>query len=137
MTGGLPRISARARFVQTAAGMPTPTLFDQATPNRQGFRYVTPAAVAAHRDAHIVDVRQPAEFTDSLGHIPGAVLVPLATLAGAARTWDPAAPVVVVCRSGARSSNAAAQLVGAGFTRVMNMAGGMLAYRAEGLPAEF
>ena len=57
-------------------------------------------------------------------------------LGEAARGWDPAAPVVLVCRSGARSGNAAAQLVAAGFTRVMNMAGGMMAYRAAGLPAE-
>lgn len=120
--------------MQTTADMQARALFDQATPNGQGFRDVTPAAVAALRDAHIVDVRQPTEFNDQLGHIPGAVLVPLATLAGAARTWDPAAPIVVVCRSGGRSSNAAAQLAAAGFTRVMNMAGGMLAYRAEGLP---
>ena len=141
-TSGRPRrdktapISARARFMQTAADMQARTLFDQATPNGRGFCDVTPAAVAALRDGHIVDVRQPAEFNDALGHIPGAVLVPLATLAGAARAWDPAAPLVVVCRSGGRSSNAAAQLAAAGFTRVMNMAGGMLAYRAEGLPVE-
>lgn len=122
--------------MQTAADMQARTLFDQATPNGRGFRDVTPAAVAELRDAHIVDVRQPAEFTDMLGHIPGAMLVPLATLGEAARAWDPAAPIVLVCRSGGRSSNAAAQLVAAGFTRVMNMAGGMLAYRSAALPAE-
>ncbi len=113
------------------------TLHDQATPNAQGYRDVTPAAVARHRDAlRIVDVRQPAEYSGELGHIPGAVLVPLATIGAASLAWDSAAPVVLVCRSGARSGAAAAQLTAAGFTRVMNMAGGMLAYRAEGLPAE-
>ena len=112
------------------------TLFDQATANGRGFRDVTPAAVAELRGAHVVDVRQPGEFNDTLGHVPGAVLVRLARLGEAARGWDPAAPVVLVCRSGARSGNAAAQLVAAGFTRVMNMAGGMMAYRAAGLPAE-
>lgn len=122
--------------MHTATDMQARTLFDQATPNGRGFRDVTPAAVAGLRDAHVVDVRQPAEFNDSLGHIPGAVLVPLATLGEAARTWDPAAPIVLVCRSGGRSSNAAAQLVAAGFTRVMNMAGGMLAYRSAALPVE-
>ncbi|MBK9753995.1 MAG: rhodanese-like domain-containing protein [Nannocystis sp.] len=113
------------------------TLHDQATPNGQGFRDVTPAAVAGLRNTlHIVDVRQPAEFTGELGHIPGAVLVPLATLAAAARAWDPSAEIVLVCRSGGRSSSAAAHLVAAGFSRVMNMTGGMLAYRAQGLPSE-
>jgi rhodanese-related sulfurtransferase len=113
------------------------TLYDQARPNGQGFRDVTPTAVAELRDTlHIVDVRQPGEYTGELGHIPGAVLVPLDTLARAASAWDPSVPIVLVCRSGGRSGNAAAQLVAAGFSRVMNMSGGMLAYRASGLPAE-
>ncbi len=98
---------------------------------------MTPTAVAGLRDAlHIVDVRQPSEYTGELGHIPGAVLVPLNTIVAESRSWDRAAPVVLVCRSGGRSSSAAEQLVAAGFTRVMNMTGGMLAYRADDLPVE-
>ena len=113
------------------------TLFEQAQSNDHGFRDVTPPAVASLRgELHIVDVRQPEEYEGELGHIPGAALVPLATLKEAARSWEREAPLVLVCRSGGRSSAAAAQLVAAGFTRVMNMRGGMLAYRAQGLPAE-
>lgn len=123
--------------MHTATGMQAQNLYKQARDNGQGFRDVTPAAVAGLRDAlHIVDVRQPAEYTGELGHIPGAVLVPLGALATAASAWDPAAPIVLVCRSGGRSGSAAAQLVAAGFSQVMNMSGGMLAYRAAGLPVE-
>jgi sulfur dioxygenase len=45
-------------------------------------------------------------------------------------------PVVTVCRSGARSAQAALQLAKAGFTDVANLAGGMLRWNAERLPTE-
>ena len=101
------------------------------------FRQVQPADVAAHRaSTRVVDVREPGEFNDRLGHIPGAELVPLGTLGERAASWDRDAEVVVVCRSGARSSRAASTLAGMGFRRVMNMSGGMLAYSSANLPVE-
>jgi rhodanese-related sulfurtransferase len=42
--------------------------------------------------------------------------------------------VVCVCRSGARSSAALAQLQQAGYTNIRNLAGGMMAWQANGLP---
>lgn len=117
--------------------MTTPTLFDRGTPTPHGFRDVSPADVAAARGTvQLVDVRQPAEYTGELGHIPGATLVPLGELLKAARAWDREAPVVLICRSGGRSSSGAADLIAAGFRRVMNMTGGMMAYNARGLPIE-
>lgn len=117
--------------------MTTDTLFSRGTPTHQGFRDVSPADVAAHRgNVRIIDVRQPAEYVGELGHIPGSTLVPLGTLPEAARDWSREAPIVVVCRSGARSSSGAAQLVAAGFRQVMNMSGGMMLYGARGLPVE-
>lgn len=108
-----------------------------ADPRPPGFRDVAPDGAAAHlSELRVVDVRQPEEFTGPLGHIPGAELVPLATLPEASRTWPRDEALLVVCRSGARSASAAAQLVGAGFTRVYNLAGGMTAWRAHGLPTE-
>ena len=41
-------------------------------------------------------------------------------------------PVIVTCRSGARSARAAAMLAKAGFEQVANLRGGMLRWRAEG-----
>ena len=44
--------------------------------------------LAAGDPLSIVDVRQPDEFTAPPGHLPGAVNVPLAELAGRIRTWS-------------------------------------------------
>jgi rhodanese-related sulfurtransferase len=101
-------------------------------------RDVNPTAAFAIRDAaRIIDVREPDEFTGELGHIPGAELVPLATVERTASTWDKNAALIVVCRSGGRSGRAAQTLIRAGFHHVMNLAGGMLAYRAAGLPVVY
>jgi rhodanese-related sulfurtransferase len=115
----------------------TTHLFDKAIAHADGFRDVEPALLHDHlSDASIVDVREPQEFTGDLGHIPGARLTPLATVEVAARQWDPEKDIVLVCRSGGRSGQAARALVRLGFTRVMNLRGGMIAYNAEKLPVE-
>ncbi|MDE2081909.1 MAG: MBL fold metallo-hydrolase [Burkholderiales bacterium] len=84
----------------------------------------------------IVDVREPAEFGDALGHLHGARLLPLAQLAARSGELDAARPVVTVCRSGARSAQATVLLQKAGFGRVANLAGGLLRWHAEGLAVE-
>ena len=45
-------------------------------------------------------------------------------------------PVVMVCRSGARSAQATVMLANAGYAKVANLAGGMLRWRAQRLPVE-
>ena len=100
---------------------------------------LTPEAVAAQRAAakgalRIIDVRERDEFVGDLGHIAGAELVPLGTVASVARAWPRDTPIVVVCRSGGRSARAAGELVAMGFTAVHNMLGGMLRWRQEGRP---
>ncbi len=80
----------------------------------------------------VVDVREPAEFNDSLGHIPGALLLPLAELEARSAELSRDRPVVAVCRSGARSAQACVLLTRAGFLQVANLAGGMLRWRAQG-----
>ena len=104
---------------------------------KAGYRDVSPAELdAARGTVRIVDVREPHELTGDLGRIPGIEPAPLATVAARARAWRRDEPIVLVCRSGGRSAHAAQALVAAGFQRVMNLAGGMLAYRAAGLPVE-
>jgi sulfur dioxygenase len=90
--------------------------------------------VEYRRDVRLVDVREPAEFDGELGHIDGAELLPLGGLRAALAGWDRGASLVMVCRSGGRSAQAALILEAAGFTRVANLAGGMIAWRAAGLP---
>jgi glyoxylase-like metal-dependent hydrolase (beta-lactamase superfamily II) len=86
----------------------------------------------------VLDVREPEEFTGELGHVEGALLVPLDALASRLPKLIGymEREVVVVCRAGARSGSAAAMLQRAGFTRVANLEGGMLAWALEGLPVQ-
>ena len=77
----------------------------------------------------LIDVRENDEW--AAGHAPGAVHVPLADLDPSAYTDMP--PLVVVCRSGGRSSKAAAKLATAGLP-VHNLSGGMKAWQGAGHP---
>ncbi len=84
----------------------------------------------------IVDVREDSEFSGPLGHIQGAVLIPLGELAVRASDLARERPIVAVCRSGARSAQACVILQRMGFSDVANLAGGMLRWRAEGFGIE-
>jgi glyoxylase-like metal-dependent hydrolase (beta-lactamase superfamily II)/rhodanese-related sulfurtransferase len=84
----------------------------------------------------ILDVREPEEFTGPLGHIEGAVLIPLGELAERVGELVKDRPIVAVCRAGGRSAQATVLLQQAGFTEVANLTGGMLRWRAEGHPVE-
>jgi glyoxylase-like metal-dependent hydrolase (beta-lactamase superfamily II)/rhodanese-related sulfurtransferase len=102
-----------------------------------GIWEIQPQALEEHADAiQIVDVREADEYQGSLGHIRGASLIPLGALAARAGELSRDRPVVAVCRSGARSAQASVLLQRAGFKDVANLAGGMLRWRAEGLPVE-
>ncbi len=84
----------------------------------------------------IVDVREDSEYRGPLGHIHGAVLIPLGELAARANALARERPVVAVCRSGARSAQACVILQRLGYSDVANLAGGMLRWRAEGFGTE-
>jgi sulfur dioxygenase len=84
----------------------------------------------------VIDVREASEFTDALGHIPGAQLIPLSSLPAHIGELDRHRPIVTVCRAGARSAQASVMLHKSGLVQVANLAGGMLRWRAEGLPVE-
>lgn len=102
-----------------------------------GIWEVQPQWLEEHREAvQIVDVREADEFDGILGHIEGARLVPLGELVAKAGQLDASLPVVTVCRSGARSAQAAILLEKAGFAKIANLSGGMLRWRAQRLPIE-
>jgi len=84
----------------------------------------------------ILDVREPEEFTGPLGHIAGAILIPLGELAERAGELAKDRPIVAVCRAGGRSAQATVILQQAGFADVANLTGGMLRWRAEGHAVE-
>jgi rhodanese-related sulfurtransferase len=83
--------------------------------------------------AVLLDVREPAEW--QVGHVPGAVHVPLGQLEGRFGALPRDQRIVVICRSGNRSGTATAVLVRSGFDAV-NLRGGMQAWASAGLPVE-
>ena len=81
----------------------------------------------------LIDVRE--QFEWDFPRIPGARLVPLATLPDVVETLDRYREVVVYCKGGSRSRAAATHLADAGFARVANLTGGILRWREEVDPA--
>jgi rhodanese-related sulfurtransferase len=92
---------------------------------------VQPRQVSAlvEAGALLVDVREPQET--SFGIAPGALCIPLQSFT--LESVSPDTPVVLICRSGARSQMVATALAQHGFT-TYNVAGGMLAWASAGLP---
>ncbi|MGH7555921.1 MAG: MBL fold metallo-hydrolase [Longimicrobiales bacterium] len=86
----------------------------------------------------VLDVREPTEYHGPLGHISGSVLIPLRELAARATELEAHRErrIVAVCRSGVRSTTAAAILVGMGFERVYNLKDGMIDWNDRKLPVE-
>jgi sulfur dioxygenase len=125
-------------------GRPESDLELTAAPNWAALRYsfagiweIDPHGLEEHAGAvQILDVREPQEFTGPLGHIRGAILIPLGELADRAGELARDRPIVAVCRAGSRSAQATVILRDAGFGDVANLAGGMLRWRAEGYPVE-
>ena len=76
--------------------------------------------------AQFVDVRNPDEVAK--GTLPGTTNIPLGELPNRLTELDAERRVVVMCRSGGRSSEAAGLLTKAGFADVVNLSGGMLAW---------
>lgn len=79
----------------------------------------------------LIDVREPSEYKE--GHIPGAILIPLGTIKEKAPSMlpDKTKPLLVYCRSGARSARASQELVDMGYQEVYNMEGGFMAWPYE------
>ena len=94
---------------------------------------ISVAEAAAKRDAGalILDVREPSEW--AAGHVQGATLIPLGSLASRVSEVPKDKDVVVVCRTGVRSAQGRDILQKAGFTRVTSMVGGLTAWQNQGL----
>lgn len=80
-------------------------------------------------DHLLIDVRTPQEFAD--GHIAGAINIPVEEIGGRLNEVPDDKPVVLYCRSGNRSAQAANILVGAGYTGVYDL-GGIIDWTAAG-----
>lgn len=112
---------------------------------RARIRNLSPDEVAAQLEgagAVLLDVREPTETAQST--IPGAVLVPRGLLEFHADPTSayhlaplrPDRPVIVYCRSGARSALAAATLTSMGYTDVAHLDGGITAWADSQRPTD-
>lgn len=77
----------------------------------------------------IIDVREPHEW--EICRIPGARLIPLGDLPARMHELDSADEIVLHCRSGARSAKALKMLRDAGFRKLKNLKGGILAWSEQ------
>jgi len=89
------------------------------------------AHTLAEEGAVLLDVRNSDEWM--VGHAPTAIFITLGDLQARHTELPTDRRIVVVCRSGGRSAQATQALVGAGYDAV-NLAGGMKAWAALGLP---
>lgn len=78
-------------------------------------------------DYFYVDVRTPGEFKSN--KIKGFKNIPLNQLASSLTQIPKDKKVIVICQSGARSTNACRQLIKSGYTDITNVRGGMNMWR--------
>jgi rhodanese-related sulfurtransferase len=103
----------------------------------QSVRDLTPQQVARGLEEDriiLVDVREPNET--ALERIPGSVLMPLSAFDPAAIPEPEGRDVVFSCRSGRRSVTASLAAQEQGFAYASHLAGGILEWKAAGLPIE-
>ncbi|MET4699184.1 rhodanese-related sulfurtransferase [Constrictibacter sp. MBR-5] len=95
---------------------------------------VTPAQANAlmQKGALLIDVREPDEHARE--HIPGSHLAPLSRIDSQA--LPSGAPLVFLCRSGARTAASAGRLAAAAGGEAYLLEGGLEAWKRAGLPIE-
>ncbi len=98
-------------------------------PVTSGVPEIQPAELKAHLDSgddiFILDVREPHEY--QICNL-GGYLIPLGDLPARMNELDSSREIVAHCRSGVRSAKAVTLLRQAGFAKVKNLAGGILAW---------
>jgi molybdopterin/thiamine biosynthesis adenylyltransferase/rhodanese-related sulfurtransferase len=115
-------------FCGVRGAEPTPSVT-----GRTDLSEITPieltAALATSEPPLILDVRNPEEI--AICRIAGSKVIPLPELANRLGELDRLRFMVVHCKSGVRSAKAIALLQGAGFSRLKNLKGGILAWIKE------
>lgn len=87
-----------------------------------------------HQDAIVLDVREDKEFTG--GHIINSIHIPMGNVQSRISELEKhkSQPVIVSCRSGARSNSVCGMLKKNGFENVSNLKGGIMAWQNASLP---
>ena len=111
----------------SVALMLIPLLIGCNSNNKISYEQITPAEAKALMDSEqnyiILDVRTPEEF--AAGHIAGAILIPDYEIGEKAESilTDKDQLILVYCRSGRRSKNAANELATLGYTNIKEFGG--------------
>lgn len=94
------------------------------------------AAIASDASVQLIDVRTPGEYES--GHLAGALNwdIESGVFERNLSSLDQNKQVLVYCAVGGRSATAAQMLKGAGFSKVLDLKGGIKAWKAAGLPTE-
>ncbi|MBA7494581.1 Thiosulfate sulfurtransferase GlpE [subsurface metagenome] len=88
--------------------------------------------IISQQEVVVLDVRTQDEYYS--GHIPDALLIPLSELESRLDELNTADQILVYCRSGKRSKEAASILVSNNFIHVYNIEGGIVQWQAQGFP---
>lgn len=124
-------VMAAAALIATRSADTTTNVASAFDPNSE---LISPAAymsefVNGGRQHVLIDVRTPGEFAS--GHIDNAINISVDTLASQLSQIPTDRPIILYCRSGNRSSQAARILRQAGYTQVYDL-GGIIRWQAEG-----
>jgi len=84
--------------------------------------------LVAAGSVHVLDVRTPEEYR-RLGHVPGAILLPVDLVVSGAATLPRDRPLLVHCEHGVRSVYACEILERAGFDDLVHLTGGLATWR--------
>lgn len=124
--GENPTVTELIDYMEFCGVTPEPKPTEVVAPEWQ----ITPVELAAKRSAGwnplVVDVREPHER--EIGLIPDSVLIPVGEIPARMHELDTSRDIVLYCRSGVRSARALEQLRSAGFTKLKNLTGGILAW---------
>ena len=129
----LPMLALLAVLAIVGAVVFLPSVFAQRNPIIEVItpQTYTTAFLDADRDHFLLDVRRPDEFAG--GHIEGAANISVETLANNLSRIPKDVPIVLYCRSGNRSAQAANILADAGYTEIYDL-GGIIDWQRLSLP---
>ncbi len=93
-------------------------------------------ALINHESAVVVDISEPNDF--KRGHVPNAINLPLGRLQEEIKKLSKykGKPIVVTCRAGNKSGQAAAILARNEFDKIYTLQGGIAAWEKENMPLE-
>jgi len=97
--------------------------------SRLGIKQLSPKELDEKKGITLLDVRTNKEY--SLGHVPGAVHIPLNEIGDKIKKLKKDKEIVVFCLNGNRSIWAIKRLMGMGYTNLYNLKGGYNAWKKQ------